>query len=431
LNNNTLDVGMKQIYQGAWNNVKGCSDFSCRQVYSLITDTAIFLNPFSGDPMPFRNNWTKIVSDGPFKEIVVPKNVINWNTYSQEWASNNNSNDVAMTEITMKPLFSQWHNGIPVDKFDLMYSYYFPFEWAIDTKNNDLTFDAEYSSTVLPTLPLTKGITFNDNGTVTSYVDLWHFDPKQIPQYGSLWASEPWELTAATERLVKSGKLSFSKADANVKQNEQLSLIVPSHSNLIKQELEKMKLEKFIPNSLKGQITFDYAIKRYDASIQWINQHQHAVIGNGPFFLDSYNPSGGIIVLKKYLDESYPFKKGSFSIFENPESLEINKITVPKFLKIGNNFKFDIEFEKGNNTNKFEGLINYFISDRNNEIVVDGSIDKSENKQPDNALQKVFVDIPPNQTSVLQPGPAKLKVFISSEESLRPLIHEQTLIVRR
>jgi peptide/nickel transport system substrate-binding protein len=446
LNNNTLDVGMKQIYQGAWNNVNGCSDFFCRQIYSLVTDAAIFLNPYSGDPMPFRNNWTKIVSDGPYNKIVIPKNAINWNPYTQEWtSSNNNSDAVAMTGITMKPLFSKWHNGITVDKFDLMYSYYFPFEWAIDTKNNDLTFDAEYSSTVLPTLPLTKGITFNNNITVTSYVDLWHFDPKQIPQYGSLWASEPWEITAAAERLVKTGKFSFSKADANVKQNEQLSLIVPSHSNLIRQELEKMIQEKYIPNSLKGQITLDYAINRYDSSIKWINQHQHAIIGNGPFYLDSYNPTGGIIVLKKYVDESYPFKKGSFSIFENPKSIQINKINVPKFLKIDTIFKFDIEFKQGNNnTNQFEGVINYFISDRNNEIVVNGTIEKSrddygksitaldsKNNQIENALQKVVVDIPPNQTSILHPGPAKLKIFISSEDSLRPLIYEQTLIVRR
>ena len=30
--NDTLNVGTKQIYQGAWNNVGGCKDFYCRQV---------------------------------------------------------------------------------------------------------------------------------------------------------------------------------------------------------------------------------------------------------------------------------------------------------------------------------------------------------------------------------------------------------------
>ncbi len=445
-NNNTLNIGMNQIYQGAWNNVDGCTDFFCRQIYSMVSDTPILSNPYSGDPMPFRNNWSNIVSSGPLNETKVPNDVIVWNPFNQTWDSNDDNNKTSLMKITMEPLYSKWHNGVPVDRYDLLYSYYFPFEWSVDTKNNDRTFDAEFSSLTLPTLPLIKGVKFNENNdTFESYIDMWHYDKNQLPQYGTMWASEPWEITAATERLVTNGKLSYSRSDANIRQNEQLSVVLPSHSELIRQELEKMKLEKFIPNSLKGLVPLDYVLKRYDSSIQWINLHQNAAIGNGPYYLDTFNPSGGIVILKKFNDATYPYDAGYFSSFEAPQNIKINKIAIPKFIKIGSPFKFDITINLENNTKQFNGVINYFISDRNDNVIIKNSFDsknrtndpvvKEDNTDLQNMVNKnadqITLSIEPDKTKQLSPGPAKLKLFITSESSLRPIISENVLIARR
>ena len=444
--NNTLNIGMNQIYQGAWNNVDGCKDFFCRQIYSMVSDTPILSNPYTGDPMPFRNNWTNIVSSGPFNETKVPNDAIVWNPFNQTWDSNDGNNDTALMRITMEPLFSKWHNGAPMDKYDLLYSYYFPYEWSVDTKNNDRTFDAEFSSVTLPTLPLIKGVKFNEhNNTFDSYIDMWHYDKTQLPQYGNMWTSEPWEITAATERLVSNGKLSYSRSDANIKQNEQLSVVLPSHSELIKQELEKMKLEKFIPSPLQGLVSLDYVIKRYDSSIQWINLHNNAAIGNGPYYLDSFNPSGGIVILKKFNDGTYPYKAGYFSQFEKPQNINIEKISIPKFIKIGNPFKFDITVNLEKDDKQFNGMITYFISDRNDNVIVKDSLDRTNRTNgsivnvDDPAMQNIVneskdqitLNIEPNKTKQLSPGPAKLKLFVTSENSLRPIISENILIVRR
>ncbi len=443
--NDTLNVGTKQIYQGAWNNVGGCKDFYCRQVYSLLSDNPYLLNPYTGDPMPFRNNWTNIVSEGPIDKIPVPKDVLVWNPLNQTWNNGDDGydgNKTALTKITMTPLYSKWHNGIPMDKYDLLYSSYFPYEWSIDTKNNDRTYDAEYSSLALPTLPLNKGIRFNENNTFESYVDMWHFDKKQLPSYGSVWALEPWEITSATERLVANNMLSYSKTDSNIKQNEQLSLILPTHAELIKEELEKMKQEKFIPNPLKGLVSLDYALKRYEASIQWIDIHNNAEIGNGPYYLESFNPSGGVITLKKFSDEAYPYKKGYFSNFENPQQIKINKINVPKFITIGDPFKFDIEIafkDDVNKTKPFDVTINYIVSDRNNNVVIhslaNGSSYPPIKESPasmqnnvSNTPNQISLQIDQDKTKQLSVGPAKLKLFITSETSQRPVIYEYVLI---
>ena len=445
--NDTLNVGTKQIYQGAWNSVGGCKDFYCRQVDSLLSDGPYLLNPYTGDPMPFRNNWTDVVSNGPFKKIPVPRDALVWNPFNQTWGSGDDKegNKTALTKITVTPLYSKWHNGIPMDRYDLLYSFYFPYEWSTDTKNNDRTYDAEYSSLTLPTLPLIKGIKFNEDNTFESYVDMWHYDKKQLPSYGTVWASEPWEITAATERLVANNKLSYSKAESSIRQNEQLSMILPTHSELIKQELKKMKQEKFIPNPLKGLISLDYALKRYESSIRWIDVHHNAEIGNGPYYLESFNPSGGVITLKKLNDDSYPYKKGYFSNFENSQQIKINKINVPKFIKIGDPFRFDIEIafkddtHDANKTEKFNGTVNYFVSDRSNNVVIHNLVNGSNYSPIDehhasmqngasDTPNRISLQIGPDKTKQLSIGPAKLKIFVTSETSQRPIIYEYVLI---
>jgi peptide/nickel transport system substrate-binding protein len=443
--NNTLNIGLSQIYQGAWNNLDGCKDFYCKIIYSMISDNPYQINPYTGDPMPFRNNWTDVITKGPYGKISVPHDAIVWDPYNQTWKFNDANNKTALTKIIMNPLYSKWHNGVSMDKYDLLYPLYFQYEWSIDTKKNDRTFDAEFSSSTLPSLSLIKGIKFTKDNAFETYIDTWHYDKRQLPLSGTLWAAEPWEITAATERLVSNNKLSYSKTDSNIKQNEQLSLILSSHAELIKQELEKMKQEKFIPNPLKGLVSLDYVLKRYDASIQWINLHHNAAIGNGPYYLDSFNPAGGILILKKFYDNTYPYKKGYFSNFKNPPKIPIDKIEVPKFIKIGSPFKFnvDIKFENSiNKTRQFITIINYLLFDRNGNMILHGTANSSNipieypanmtsinlQKNANDNINQIPIQIKADKTKLLSLGPAKLELFITSDESLKPIIYEYTLI---
>jgi peptide/nickel transport system substrate-binding protein len=444
VDNSTLNIGMKEVYQGAWNNVKGCTDFYCRIIYSLVTDTPTISNPYSGDPEPSRNKWTHLFSKSPTDTIVVPSDAVIWNPYNQSWDKNQNQSTSALTKVTMEPLFSKWHNGKFMDKYDLLYSYYFPFEWSTDTKNNDKTFDAEYSSLILPSLSLIKGVKFYDNSTFDTYVDLWHYDKNLVPSYGTLWPSEPWEITAATERLVADNKLSYSKSDANIKHIDQLSLNLPVQAEMIKQELIDMFNEKYIPNPLKGLVSLEYVLERYNSSIDWITTHHNAVIGNGPYYLETFNPTGGVITLKAFRDITYPFKTGIYSEYENPPEIQIVSLNIPKFLKIGEPFDFDVQVDvknQFNGTNSLKESIDYFVSDRNNKIVIEGSslINSSFINQSDSrGLPLTQMDEPgtaaislnASQTQELIPGPAKIKLIITSAESPKPLIQEKTLIAR-
>ena len=418
---NMLDIGVKQIYQGAWNGVGGCDDQYCRDISSALSDAGTFRNPYTGEVIPMRTPWVNVTTKGPLEKLVVPNNSMNWDPVSQQWKGPGKNNS-AFTVVKYDTLYSNWHHGIPMAPADLLYPQYFVFEWGKDTGDPaDLTKDPQYMAGVQPALPLIKGIRFLDNQTVESYVDQWHFDDKELAEAASIWPGQPWEITAATERLVSSGKAAFSRGEAS-KNVPWLSLIVPSHAAMIRNELVAMKAEGFIPAPLRDFVTSEEATKRYDASIKWIDTHKHASIGNGPFYLDSYNPEGRLITLKAFRDSSYPFEKGHWSRYETPKVASIDNLAAPRTIVAGQSpYKADVTVSVGGKPAQNASVF-YFISDKDGRTVISGNTTVSD------ANGKYSIEIPANKTALLSTGPSIMKVFAVSDSAYRPDIQSTTLI---
>jgi len=421
---NTLDIGVKQIYQGAWNNVEGCKDVYCTQIYSAISDSATFRNPYTGEVIPMREQWVDISTNGPSGKLKVPPDAQIWNPYSQHWKSVG-QNASSMSKVTYKILYSNWHNGIPMDKSDLLYTQYFLFQWGTNTGKGDLTYDPEFSSQAQAALPLVKGWRFIANDEVESYINMWHYDKKEIADSATIWPAEPWEITAATERLVTSGKFAYSTGEATARNVDMLSLLIPAHAEMIKEELQKMKDEGYVPAALKGIVTVGNATKRYDASINWITNHNNAVIGNGPFYLDSYNPAGGIITIKAFRDPSYPFPEGYWSSFENPKLATLQSVKAPQFISIGQpTVVVSLTVNVGGKPSN-DAIVSYFISNKDDRVVVQGVATASSAV---NKLGTYGIILRDNQTSKLSVGPNTLKIFANSREAFRPDIYSTVLI---
>jgi peptide/nickel transport system substrate-binding protein len=432
--NSSLDVGVKQIYQGAWNNVGGFTDAYSQNIYSAIVDSPTFRNPYTGDIIPMRYQWTNISTAGPLDKLKVAPDAHLWNPTTQQWKNvgDDNGTTAAKSKVTYKILYSNWHNGIPMDKSDILYSQYFLFEWGTNNGQNDLTVDPQYTSSAATGIPYEKGIKFDADDEVEYFSNFWHYDKNEIAGFASSsWPAQPWEVTAATERLVTGGKLAYSRGEATAKNIDWLSLIIPQHANLIKAELQKMKDEGFVPQALKGIVSVDEAKKRYDASIKWITTHNHAVISNGPFYLDSYNPSGRIITIKAFRDQSYPFEQGHWSYFENPKLAEIGKVEAPQFIKIGQPSKIQISI-KVNGQPSNDALVDYFVSDRDGRLVVHGQVQPPppipNNNTITNPSGTYEINIQGNETSKLFVGPNTLKIFATSREAYHPDISTNILL---
>ena len=418
-NASTINVGVKEIYQGAWNSVGGCNDVYCTTILSLVSDPATSRNPYNGEVIPLRNEWTNITTMGPEKRLEVDNDAVTWNPSSQSWQDV--GKNTSKSKVTLHIIYSNWQNGQPMSKADLIYPLYFLYEWSSKTNSSDLSYDPEYAAQAQVALKYLRGTKFLNDSNVVSYVDYWHFDKKEIADFASIWASSPWEVNAAIERLVKNGMFAYSRSEATVKNIEWLSPIIPSHAQAIKQELEKMKTERFVPPALKDVVTVDEAIKRYDASIKWITEHNHAIIGNGPYEIQNYNPTGKVISLSAFRDSSYPFPKGYWSIYETANLAKFEKVQQPKVVTRGLPLKISGNVTIGGNPDS-NATLTYYIFDKNNRLIAQG-----EGKWIDDKGNFVIA-INGTATRVMSIGPNEFELFVKSNSALRPDIYNGIFI---
>ena len=217
------------------------------------------------------------------------------------------------------------------------------------------------------------------------------------------------------EKAVTDGKVSFSRSGATSKSVNWLSLIVPNDAQIIKEYLKEFRDNEFIPNSLKqSQKQQQYFDDRFDSSIKWIEKKNHAVISNGPFYLETYSPESRTILVKAFEDKSYPFEIGTWSKFENMQFPSIKKINIEKIIQKGEFTQIDIETEGVTS-------ILYFILDSEGRIQISEESEVNENK--------LNIKLTSDITKKLQVGTNQIKIFGISNSVLKPDMYETNFIV--
>ncbi len=410
---NEFVVGVKQIYQGAWNPIMGLTDMYSRQIWGIISDPGSFKHPFTGETIPIRATWD-VETAGPEGKLNIPQESKIWNPKLQQW-DNVLPNSFATSKVVFDLNFSNWHNGQKMDMNDILYSLYFTIEWGTQTDENDKTYDSEFTPIATQSLQTIKGVNVIDEDTIEVYADYWHFDDGEIAEWAMLWNSMPWEISAAMEKAVTDGKVSFSRSGATSKNVNWLSLIIPNDANLIKEYLQKFKETNYIPVEFKeSEQNSEYYQNRYDSSIKWIEENNHAVISNGPFYLKSYAPESRTITVNTFEDESYPFKVGEWSKFEKTEFPLIKKVDLKKITQAGTEFKIDIITENSDS-------ILYFLTDNEGNSISSETLKVIENK--------TTVTIPEEKTQNFGIGANNIKIFAVSDSVLRPDFYESSFIV--
>jgi peptide/nickel transport system substrate-binding protein len=417
--NISLDIGVKQIHQGSWNTITGVQDLYSASIHSLIADAATFRHPYTGEVVSFRSPWREITTEGPIGKIDVPSDVIKWNQTLQQWVQAGEGS-TAISKVTFTPLYSNWHHGIPMDVSDMMYADYFTYEWGTNTGPGDRTVDPEYTPAASEALKLSKGSRYITPDNIESYIDIWHYDEKEIAGSGAFFATEPWEILAASERIVMDGRLAYSRSEAQAKGVEWYDPIVREHADMIKAELQTMKNEQFVPPALRDIITVEDAIKRYDASISWIENHGHAIIRNGAFYLENFNVAGGTITINAFRDSSYPFEVGHWSKYEIPRVADISSVNVPRIVAMGQSTPIRISVDVGGQPSS-NVTVNYFVSNKDGIVVARGQA------QPESPGQ-FNITLTSEVTAKLSAGPNQIRIFATSNEALRPDISSSTIL---
>ena len=412
-NDEKLTIGVKQIYQGAWNPIMGLTDTYSRHIWGIISDPITFKHPFTGETFPVRAQW-EVETSGLDEKIQVPIESKIWNPSQQEW-SNVPKNTLATSKVTFDFEFSNWHNGESMDMNDILHSLYFTMEWGTQADENDKTFDTEFTPRASQSIETIIAINQIDDDTIEVYVNYWHFDENEIAEWASLWSPVPWEITAAMEKAVTDGKVSFSRSGATNKSINWLSLIVPNDAEIIKKYLQEYKDTKFIPNALsENQKQYQYFENRYNSSIKWIENNNHAVISNGPFYLETYSPESRTITVKAFEDNSYPHQVGKWSEFENIKFPVIKKIYMDKIIQQGKNSEIVVETEDANS-------ILYFIIDSKGEIQTTKELKINNNTSN--------IKITSKESERLQVGANSIKIFAISNLVLKPDYYESSFLI--
>ncbi len=408
-----LVIGVKQIYQGSWNPVMGFSDTYSRQIWNILSDPLSFPHPFTGEIMPIRGNWM-VETAGPEGVLEIPDDAIIWSPTQQKWVKVL-PNSTAISKVTFDLEFSNWHNGQKMDMNDILHSLYFTIEWGTQTDESDKTYDTEYTPRAAQSVQTLIGVRPLDKDTIEVYVDFWHFDEGEIADWASLWNTMPWEIFSAIEQAVVDGKVSISRSGATSKGINWVSLIIPNDAKVIKEYLDEFRETKHTPNAFNGlENDSGYFNSRYSATSDWIEKNNHAVISNGPFFLDGYSPESRTIMVKAYADESYPFRAGHWSEFENTQFPKITSIQVPDIVSSGDELNLKIE------TSQTDSIL-YFLNSNTGELV------SSEEILVDK--QSTQITIPKELTQKLGNGANDLKVFAISDSVLKPDFHSTSFLV--
>ena len=409
----SITIGVKQIYQGAWNPVAGLTDTYSTQIWFTLFDPSLTGHPFSGKIFPIRTNW-EIETNGPKSVVNVPSDAIIWDSKSKNWKEVG-PNTFAISKATFDLNFGEWHNGQKMNMNDIIYSTYFLLEWGSEKDENDKTFDSDYSPQAAQTAKTLIGIKPIDNDTIEVYTNYWHFDEGEIASWTSPWSSMPWEIMAAMEKTVVDGKSSFSRSESLTKNVSWLSLIIPNDARMIQSQLEDFKSSNFIPDALTDsqQIT-DFQIDRYQSSIDWINQYEHAVISNGPFYLEGYSPDSRSITIKSFDSSGYPLQQGIWNNFEHAEFPTIESVDIEELVQKG--MKLDIPVKVTNSSE-----IQYFLSNTQGIVITSGVQNVHDNH--------ATITIENDEIDNLLVGPNTLKIFAASDDVLRPYEFSTSFLV--
>ena len=407
----TLDVGVKQIYQAAWNPIGGLGDTYSNQIWLSITDPILTGHPFSGKMMPIRSV-LEVETNGDDSSVQVPNDAIRWNVETKKW-DEVGSGISAKSKITYDLKFNQWHHGPEMNMNDIIYSVYFLSEWGSERTQNDKTYDSDFSPQAFQILNTLKGIRIIDTDTIEVYTDFWHFDSGEIASWGSVWSSMPWEIIASMEQIVVDGKSSFSRTESITKNINWLSLIIPNDANQVKIQLKEFKENAFVPHSLvQFNPENNFQNLRYDSSMEWINENNHAVISNGPFYLDRYSPDSRMIVIKSFDYGNYLFEQGKWNQFEDVKFPLINSVEFDQPYIVGSNEEIHVSTENSSE-------IHYFIINSKGKIILNGI----EGVVNNNSSIKL------DSKSGIIEGVNTIKIFAASNEVLKPFEYSKSFIV--
>lgn len=321
-----LRVGHQWVWteRSTWNPVGGFGDIYSIDIWRNLVDPAIWNHPFSGIPQPFRATYA-VETAGPDGTLAVPADAVVWDATIDRWVPVGNGVE-AVSKVTFDYslyLGARWHHGQTIEMADAIYPLASAFDLAWD--EDKVRMETALAVTSRPYLETFRGFRITPDERLEVYVDFWHFDDDSIAAYASPTSFEmPWEVLAAMDELVfGQRRAAFSDTAAARFDVPWLSLVMRRDAGLVERTLRQLQREDRLPT---GALTMGErelvdeagAQSRYQAAVEWYEQHDHLVISSGPFMLARFDPPAQFAELLAFRDPDYPFGPGDRLLGEPP-----------------------------------------------------------------------------------------------------------------
>jgi len=416
----TLRLGQKLMYQGAYNPVAGFQDLYSVNVVRAVSDPGAALHPHTGIPIPYRYTY-KVETAGPHGKLSVPPDAFTVDLENGVFKPVGRGVN-ATTKTIFKVKMSRFHHGPQMAVADLIYPFYFMFEWGVRQYPEDPKFDGEYSRLTEDARSTFVAFRILGDDTVELYYNYWHPDEAYTGTWISPYSPYPWELYALMEDVVAHGRAAFSKSASAAKGVEWLDLTKGPSLEALKESLEKMASENYIPEALKPYVPPSEARVRWSALKEWFRKYGNFLVSNGPYYFYKADTAARQDVLRAFRDSSYPYSPGDFDQLASPRFADILRVNVPERIVPGGEVLIRVGVAVGGRPSN-EAEVSYLIINPGGEILLKGRA------EPSHDLGEFEIRLNYSDTSKLETGSYLFKIMAVSFYAARPSTATRTLTV--
>ncbi|NJE06088.1 peptide ABC transporter substrate-binding protein [Thermococcus sp. M36] len=262
-------------------------------LWGLVHDPGGFVGP-DGLYTPYRCRWE--IERG---EFTVPGDAVIYNQ-TQGWIAAH-AGESAKVKVRVTCDFGRWHDGVKMRTADLKYYIAFLYTWAYKDGADDPYYDGALSDTAA-SLRNILGFQFTNDSYIVYGSYAHPFADDVTAKAYVFYPDLPWELYYAMGELVTNSsaydtktKYSFSESGRGV---ECLNLLSKEYVA----DLRKVLMVLRDKNAVPAAITEDVGDPRegYTRAIEWIDAKGHAVISNGPFYIEKYEPENLFLELRAF-----------------------------------------------------------------------------------------------------------------------------------
>jgi len=325
------DDGFSDVYSGVCADPTGGSAMFESPVTAIFTSLWAF--PKDVETQVERNEKGELIG-----KIPVAPEAIKYDSARNEWVKVG-ERVTSFSKGTYSFRFGKYHHGQSIGVADFLYADALSEEWVNKDGEDDRYYDATYESSWKPLRESGKGWVIHPDNTITTYFDFNFPASKErvtgrgAPSLNVLSGRPnifvPWEILEALSQMVAEGSASGETYSFTFGEATEPDLLSPSSVADIRAKLVEMKEAQHVPDAVKGYMTSEEAVASYEASIKWIDDHGHAMISAGPFYIEKYDPTTNYMELTANRDPDYPYTPDYWQNALTATMLQIDSVDIP------------------------------------------------------------------------------------------------------